>query len=299
MDQPWTAYADAPGAARPRDTTSNGPSRLNATPGDGTGNDIGNGTGNGISNGSGDGDGDVAMEDADPYKPKYSAGAQRPIAAQRPSQPSYLQQHEDSAAARRYSPMNLSPTSPYAAYSSFTPQAQAQSHAQPPNSRQSPTRTNPYMSPPASYYSPPASRPHAPQLPPIQSNMGPDSFYPQSATAQLNAVYSREGRSPRTATNPQPPQLPAIGQGPVPKFEKCANTAELQPKINAQPPFRRANPEGGFISVSLGYTLLTRACADQITPAPAGADRPSTHHIQALQWRLQLPILAQPAPRPH
>ena len=68
--------------------------------------------------------------------------------------------------------------------------------------------------------------------------------------AQLNAVYNREARSPRTSTNPNPPQLPLIGRGPVPKFEKVANTADLQPKINTQPPFRRANPEGGFISVS-------------------------------------------------
>jgi dual specificity protein kinase YAK1 len=95
-----------------------------------------------------------------------------------------------------------------------------------------------------------ATRPHAPQLPPIQSNMSPDSYYPQSATAQLNAVYSREARSPRTSTNPNPPQLLPLGGGPVPKFQTVKNTADLQPKINAQPPFRRANPEGGFISVS-------------------------------------------------
>lgn len=103
-------------------------------------------------------DGDVAMEDADPYnKPKYSssrAGHQHRHSQQ------FLQQ-EESAAARRYSPMNLSPTSPYTGstqqggqqYTSFTPQAQNQSN------RQSPTRSNPYMSPPNSYYSPP-SRPH-------------------------------------------------------------------------------------------------------------------------------------------
>jgi dual specificity protein kinase YAK1 len=220
-----------------------------------------------------DRDGDVPMEDADTFnKLKYSssrAGHQNRHSQQ------FLQQ-EESAAARRYSPMNLSPTSPYSGttqqggqnYASFSPQTQ--------NNRQSPTRNNPYMSSPNSYYSPPstltpgpalgtlgeldkldtdpptrtASRPHAPQLPPIQSNMSPESFYPQSATAQLNAVYSREARSPR-ATNSNPSQLLPIGRGPVPKMIKCTNTAELEPKINAQPPFRRANPEGGFISVCL------------------------------------------------
>ncbi|KAF1948054.1 kinase-like protein [Clathrospora elynae] len=137
--------------------------------------------------------------------------------------------NNNSAAARRYSPMNLS----------FSPQTQS--------NRQSPTRSqNPYVSPQNTYYSPPSSRPHAPQLPPIQ--MGAESFYPQSATAQLNAVYNRDARSPRASSNPNPPQLPPIGRGPVPKFEKCVNTGDLQPKINTQPPFRRANPEGGFIS---------------------------------------------------
>ena len=99
-----------------------------------------------------DRDGDVAMEDADPYKPKYNAS--RPNHQHRQSQ-QFLQQ-EESAAARRYSPMNLSPTSPYGgntqqggqAYTSFSPQS-AQSN------RQSPTRSNPYISTPNSYYSPP------------------------------------------------------------------------------------------------------------------------------------------------
>jgi dual specificity protein kinase YAK1 len=108
-----------------------------------------------------DGDGDVPMEDADPYsnKPKFSAS--RASQQQRHSQ-QFLQQ-EESAAARRYSPMNLSPTSPYTGntqqggptYTSFTPQAQT--------NRQSPTRNNPYMSPPNSYYSPPSKSSRKPQ----------------------------------------------------------------------------------------------------------------------------------------
>jgi len=100
-----------------------------------------------------DGDGDVPMEDA--YKPRLNMA--RPTQQQRHSQ-QFIQQ-EESAAARRYSPMNLSPTSPYSgnpqqggqSYTSFTPQAQAQTQS----NRQSPTRNNPYISPPNSYYSPP------------------------------------------------------------------------------------------------------------------------------------------------
>ena len=107
-----------------------------------------------------DRDGDVPMEDADPYKPKYAAA--RPNHQHRHSQ-SFLQQ-EESAAARRYSPMNMSPTSPYSgnpqqggqSYTSFSPQAQAQAQAQN-NNRQSPTRNNPYITTPNSYYSPPGT----------------------------------------------------------------------------------------------------------------------------------------------
>ena len=38
-------------------------------------------------------------------------------------------------------------------------------------------------------------------------------------------------------------------KGPVPQFRRCNNVDDLEPRINSQPPFRRANPEGGFISV--------------------------------------------------
>ncbi|KAL1594147.1 dual specificity protein kinase yak1 [Nothophoma quercina] len=251
MDQQWTAYSEAPDASRQARapaqlkqnpyTSPTAPSRSSTIALQSPSQPSSRGPD------FNDNDGDVKMEDADPYKPKYNT--QRPNHQHRHSQ-QFLQQ-EESAAARRYSPMNMSPTSPYPGgtqhggqnYTSFTPQVQSNSN------RGSPTRNNPYMSPPNSYYSPPSSRPNAPQLPPIQSNMSPESFYPQSATAQLNAVYNRDQRSPRTSTNPNPPQLPPIGRGPVPQFEKnIANTADLKPKINTQPPFRRANPEGGFIS---------------------------------------------------
>ena len=112
-----------------------------------------------------DGDGDVPMEDADQFKSKYSAS--RSSHQHRHSQ-QFLQQ-EESAAARRYSPMNLSPTSPYSGntqqatqnYTSFSPQTTQ-------SNRHSPTRNNPYISPPNSYYSPPSTftllcpSPHAP-----------------------------------------------------------------------------------------------------------------------------------------
>jgi dual specificity protein kinase YAK1 len=173
MDQQWTAYSETPGSSRqaryaPQTTpqqhqrdpsipqqikqepyaSPSVPSRSQsmALPSPGT-----------LLNRApdyNDGDGDVPMEDADPYsnKPKFSSS--RASQQQRHSQ-QFLQQ-EESAAARRYSPMNLSPTSPYTGntqqggptYTSFTPQTQA--------NRQSPTRNNPYMSPPNSYYSPPS-----------------------------------------------------------------------------------------------------------------------------------------------
>ena len=103
---------------------------------------------------NGDGDGDVRMEDVDAYsKPKQQAS--RAAHSRNPS--AQLLQQEESSAARRYSPMNLSPSSPYGAtpqqpgqgqYSSYTPQL-------PNNNRQSPVRSNSYMSSLQNYGSPP------------------------------------------------------------------------------------------------------------------------------------------------
>ena len=201
---------------------------------------------------NGDFDGDMIMEDADPYnKQKYARPAQN---SNRMSQ--YLptdQLDANSRAAARYSPMNTSPTSSYVSspqqqvssnqYGSYTPQQ---------SSRQSPSRQNAYASPTQQqryYSSPPSSaRGHAPQLPPVQSNMSnisSASYYPQSATQQLNAMFGHEPQSPPAQ---QQQQMTPRSTGGVPQFSKCHNVAELEPRIIAQPPFRRANPEGGFIS---------------------------------------------------
>jgi dual specificity protein kinase YAK1 len=184
-----------------------------------------------------DGNGDVAMQDAgDPYSGmKYPMRPhhQQHLSGSRPT--AHHSSHEPSAAAQRYSPMEtLSPSSPYA------PQ-QGQYPAQ---GNRSPTRTGTFSSP-TSYY---ASRQQGQQLPPITPYASNNDSYPSSATAQLNAVFGNDPKSPRRPV-PQSAQGPP-GRGPVPEFTKIRAMTDLQPKVNAQPAFRRANPEGGFISVS-------------------------------------------------
>jgi dual specificity protein kinase YAK1 len=175
--------------------------------------------------------GDIAMQDAgDPYNSqKY------PI---RPHHQSNLSSgrgasHDlPSAAATRYSPMEtLSPTS------------------QQYGSRQSPTRPGNFSSP-TSYY---GSRQQNQQLPPITPYSSNNEGYPASATQQLNAVFGNDPKSPR---RPVPQSQGPPGRGPVPEFTKIRSAADLQPKVNAQPAFRRANPEGGFISVSVSQGML-------------------------------------------
>ncbi|RDL35235.1 Kinase containing protein [Venustampulla echinocandica] len=175
-----------------------------------------------------DGNGDVAMQDAKypmrPHHQQHLSGG-RSATLHSPQEPS--------AAAQRYSPMEaLSPSSPYSAQ-------QGQYGAQGP--RQSPTRLGTFASP-NSYYQ---SRQQTQQLPPITPYASNNESYPSSATAQLNAVFGNDPKSPRRPV-PQPQGPP--GRGPVPEFAKIRSMTDLQPKISAQPAFRRANPEGGFIS---------------------------------------------------
>ena len=89
------------------------------------------------------------------------------------------------------------------------------------------------------------------QLPPIHPNSdSTDQFYPHSATAQLNALFGRETKSPRQM-RPVHAGTADMPRGPVPRFNKLGSVHDLQPRVNPQPAFRRADPEGGFISVSL------------------------------------------------
>ncbi|EXJ54984.1 CMGC/DYRK/YAK protein kinase [Cladophialophora psammophila CBS 110553] len=173
---------------------------------------------------------DVPMEDADPYnRTKYPP---------RPTHQHHLSTQyipEISTAAQRYSPMNAQSTgagyvsSPKTQNPSFSYLNQSQTTRQSPP-RQSSYNTERYTEPPTPtrYPSDYAST--------IQSSaLSPESYYPTSATNARPAPLSRQ-------------QSQHQGLGPVPKFRKVKTMQDLNPKVNAQPPYRRANPEGGFIS---------------------------------------------------
>ncbi|KAJ9298222.1 hypothetical protein DTO271G3_3827 [Paecilomyces variotii] len=190
-------------------------------------------------------DADTPMEDADPYnRSKYPTRSSQHV---RPS--SQYFPNEESSAARKYSPMNvLSPPAPYNASPGKTQSSHGFPSSGTNSSRQSPTRVTNYSSPSQVYQSPPSAS-RAPRLPPVQSSdMSPERFYPQSATVQLNAAFGQDMNLPHPVSQQNAPQKPAAGRGPIPKFKKISSTQELQPRINSQPPYRRANPEGGFIS---------------------------------------------------
>jgi dual specificity protein kinase YAK1 len=219
-------------------------------------------------------DADTTMEDADPYnRAKYPS---RPTHHNRASS-QFLNQAEESSAARRYSPMNVLsppmsyPTSPGKPQGSF-----GSSPAAPGQTRLSPTRAADYASSPQGYQSPPceplllpmrsrscqtvsnefanapaclaAASNRPPRLPPLQSaDLSPDQYYPPSASTHMSPTFGPGTRSPRSGSMP----LQVPGRGPVPKFQKIKSVQELHPRIHAQPAYRRANPEGGFISVRI------------------------------------------------
>lgn len=168
---------------------------------------------------------------------------QQPLQQQHQQQPPPLQHHhshtgsvsqsQPSSAAQRYSPMDtLSPTSPYAS---------SKPHFTSSPSQHTPPNAGDYSQSP--YYAARGQGP--PQLPPIASYTTLDG-YPSSAVAALDGAFN-DAKAPRRQN---PPAMRT-----VPEFKKIKSPNELQPKNTRQPRFRRANPEGGFISVSIFFAL--------------------------------------------
>ncbi|KAJ4292150.1 dual specificity protein kinase yak1 [Collariella sp. IMI 366227] len=199
-----------------------------------------------------DGNGDVPMQDSHDTYAALNNSAKYPM---RPHHQHHLSQsgrtanlqQEPSAAAQRYSPMEvMSPTSPYGSKS-----ASANQFAQQPSQRQSPTRPQDYApQQQQSYY---GSRQTAPQLPPLNPYAPNQDSYSPSSMNQMDVSYVG-AKSPNKRA-PQPSAMPPTDKGPVPEFRRIRASTDLKPKVNGQPPFRRANPEGGFISVALTVHL--------------------------------------------
>ena len=61
-------------------------------------------------------------------------------------------------------------------------------------------------------------------------------------------MFGREAKSPRHLRPPPSGGATESSRGPPPRFAKLDSAQNLRPKINSQPAYRRANPEGGFIS---------------------------------------------------
>jgi len=239
-----------------------------------------------------DGNGDVAMQDAhDPYasmkypmRPhhQHHASGSRPSNLHSPQEPS--------AAAQRYSPMEvMSPTSPYAPKSAGPSQ-----FSQQPAQRQSPTRSNDY--PPQSPY---FNRQQGQQLPPMNQYTAALESYQAAANMPMDGRF---GNDPKSPLRLQPP--PAVSaKGPVPKFQKVTTLDDLRPKVNSQPPFRRANPEGGFISVihsPLHRSALIFSVADFfIITAPPSSNCPPPGDLSYLQPEFQIRVVEKPTTSSH
>ncbi|RCI13926.1 hypothetical protein L249_7931 [Ophiocordyceps polyrhachis-furcata BCC 54312] len=185
-----------------------------------------------------DGNGDISMHDAHdahagvkyptrPYPHSHTSAA-RPTSLHSP-------QEQPSSAAQRYSPMDTaSPTSPYA------PKSTSSQHTQPSHSpvgQADYPHHNPYF----------ANRQGAAQhLPPMASFATPQDGH--SVVSNLDGSLSFTPKSPHRHQN-------LSQHKPVPQFSKVRALTDLQPKKSRQPPFRRANPEGGFISPLQALTV--------------------------------------------
>jgi dual specificity protein kinase YAK1 len=119
----------------------------------------------------------------------------------------------------------------------------------------------------------------ASRLPSVQSaDLSFDQYYPSSAISQTNATFGPDAKSSRPNLHHNSNQPP--GRGPIPKFQKIKSIQELRPRVNSQPLYRRANPEGGFISVSCNpKQAFSPNLTDTIPSAIASSDHPSSCHV--------------------
>lgn len=105
-----------------------------------------------------------------------------------------------------------------------------------------------------------ASRQASQQLPPINpyAPAQHDHSYPNSAVSTTMDGSFMDPKSPPRRMNSQSQQMPMPDKTPVPEFRKIRGPQDLRPKTNKQPAHRRANPEGGFISVCTSCVCCER-----------------------------------------
>lgn len=203
--------------------------------------------------------GDVAMQDVNdshagikyamrPHHQHQLSGGGRPSSLHSPQEPS--------SAAQRYSPMEaLSPTSPYGPKNTMPaqyggPMARQSPSRQPDYHSQSQSQSQSHSQSQSPYHASRSAAQHhqQQQIPGMMPYTQHDAYQSSPPSQLLDSPYGSDPKSPRrnvphsigpgAATKPQ-----------VPEFSRIRSPNDLRPKVNAQPPFRRAAPEGGFISV--------------------------------------------------
>jgi dual specificity protein kinase YAK1 len=86
-----------------------------------------------------------------------------------------------------------------------------------------------------------------PSYGPTPSMFGQDPYYPYSPTDQF--AGAKNGNAQTITRQQSMAYARRVDASSIPKIRKIKSIQDLQPQINSQPPYRRANPEGGFISV--------------------------------------------------
>jgi len=239
---------------------------------------------------------DIQMQEADSYgRGKFQQ--------QQPRQPFLNDELTSPQQTQRYSPMPQQGQYTASASSQPTNLPPMYPHSQ---HRQSPSRPS-YSNASQSYYSQnaPNSSPRTGTLPSIQNyqqhsmqlsgplpdasppiftgrrNLDPDAGQDSSGSGTGGGGGGGGGRYfPQSAAaaasqaalmfEPTPPQ-PSPPRDPAPRLQRVMNMSDLKPRINTQPAHRRANPEGGFISVChspifVGVTLLTARWKARTSP---------------------------------